>query len=317
MRAVRFHHTGDPDVLRVEEVPEPAAPTGDRILVRVEASSINGTDLGVRRGAAGPMMLGRSAFVPGFDISGVVLGCGPRVTAFAPGDRVAALLGHLGGGQAERVLLRQGRAARVPDGVAVSEAAALPLAGLTALQALYARARLGGRRSPRVLVNGASGGIGCFAVQLAALAGAHVTGTAGGAEKAAFVAGLGAEVVIDHRTQDVTALGARWDIVVDTPGLLPVDRVRPVLTDGGVLVTTRVLSAANLTALLTTPLHRATRATFVATAARSADLAHLLELVRTGRLRVPVDRTFPIAEAATAHRHAESGSVRGKVVLTL
>ena len=318
MRAVRFHHTGDPDVLSVEEVPEPAAPTGDRILVRVEASSINGTDLGIRRGAAGPVMLGRSPFAPGFDISGVVLGCGPRVTAFAPGDRVAALLGHRGGGQAERVLLRQGRAARVPDAVAVPEAAALPLAGLTALQALYARAGLGGRRSPRVLVNGASGGIGCFAVQLAALAGAHVTGTASGeAAKAAFVAGLGADVVIDHRTHDVTALGERWDVVVDTPGLLPVDRVRRVLTDGGVLVTTRVLSAANLTALLTAPLHRATRATFVATAARSADLAHLLELVRTGRLRVPVDRTFPIAEAATAHRYAESGSVRGKVVLTL
>ena len=109
MRAVRFARHGDPSVLRVDEVPEPREPTGDELLVRVDASSINGTDLGLRRGDAKLATWWRLPYVPGFDVAGEVLRCGPAVTAFSPGDRVMALLGHGGGGQAERVLLRQGR----------------------------------------------------------------------------------------------------------------------------------------------------------------------------------------------------------------
>jgi NADPH:quinone reductase-like Zn-dependent oxidoreductase len=313
MRAVRFPHPGDPSVLRVEEVADPAPPEGDRILVRVDASSLNGTDLGIRRDGA-PPVFGRHTQL-GFDVAGEVLACGPRVTAFEVGDRVAALLPHSGGGQAERVVLRQGRAAQVPDGVDALLAAAVPLAGLTALQALHRRAALRGRRDARVLVHGASGGIGAFAVQLAALAGAHVTGTASAAKRE-FVRSLGAAEVLGH--DEALASGVRYDVVLDTPGLLDVTAARALVADDGVLVTTRVVSASAARALVPAALRRSgPQFTFVATAGRSVDLAHLLELVRTGRLRVPIDRVVPMADIAEAHRLAESGGVRGKVVISI
>jgi NADPH:quinone reductase-like Zn-dependent oxidoreductase len=313
MRAVRFPRPGDPSVLRVEEVPDLAPPDGDRILVRVAASSVNGTDLAIRRHGA-PLVFSRGVGL-GFDVAGEVLACGPRVTAFEVGDRVAALLSHTGGGQAERVVLRQGRAARVPDGVDLLVAAAVPLAGLTALQALHGKAALRGRRGARVLVHGASGGIGGFAVQLALLAGAHVTGTASPG-KQDHVRVLGAHEVLGHG--EALASGAQYDVVFDTPGLLDPAAARAVLGDDGVFVTTRVVSAATARALAVGVVRRGgPRFAFVATSGRSADLAHLLMLVRAGRLRVPVDRVVPMADIAEAHRRAEDSDARGKVVISV
>ena len=313
--AVRFDHPGDASVLRVVEVPDPPPPADDRILLRVAASSVNGTDLGLRRGAPGAAVFG-PRLRPGFDVVGEVLRTGPAVTAFAVGDRVAALLPHSGGGQAEQVSVRQGRAARVPEEVATTDAAGLPLAGLTALQALFGRAGLGARPGARVLVHGASGGIGSFAVQLAPLSGAHVTGTAGPA-KHGFVRGLGAAEVLDSRSAAPGWGPGRWDVVLDTPGLLDPAAVRGMLAPDGVLVTTRVTSSRTARELVRTRVRRGPRFAFVATAARSQDLARLLELVRTGRLRVPVDRVFGLADIAGAHRHAEGGDARGKIVVTV
>jgi NADPH:quinone reductase-like Zn-dependent oxidoreductase len=316
MRAARFHRHGDPSVMRVDDVPPPRAATGDEILVRVLASSVNGTDLGLRRGLARLATVGRLPFLPGFDVAGEVVGCGPAVTAFVPGDRVMALLGHRGGGQAERVLLRQSRAAPVPRTASVEAAAALPLAGLTALQALHGEGALHTRPHARVLVNGASGGIGSYAVQLAKLAGARVTGVASGA-KLGFVRGLGADDVVDHRQQDVTGLGETFDVVLDATGKLTLDEVRPVLAGGGVLVSTRPISPDAVRALLPRSLRApGPRFAAVATRARSHDLARLAALVDDGRLTIPLDRTFPLAEIAAAHRHAET-DVRGKVVMAI
>lgn len=316
MLAARFRTFGDPSVLAVDEVAEPPEPTGDQLLVQVEASSVNGTDLGLRRGDLKIATVGRMPFVPGFDVAGHVLRCGPAVTAFAPGDRVMALLGHGGGGQAQRILLRQGRAARAPRSCSSAQAAALPLAGLTALQALYGKAALHTRRAPRVLVNGASGGIGSYAVQLAALAGARVTAVAR-SQTSSFVKGLGADDLIDYREQDATALGRHWDVIVDAPGRLAFGSARRALTDGGVLVSTRPLTRDALRGLAPTPLRRGTgRFATVMTRARSQDLARLAALVDGGQLRPPVTRTFPLAQVADAHRHAEGPAV-GKVVVTL
>lgn len=313
---MRFHTFGDPSVLRVEEVPAPGPPTGDRILVRVDASSVNGTDLGLRRGDLKIATLGRMPFVPGFDVAGEVIACGPGVTAFGPGDRVLALVGHGGGGQAEQILLRQGRAALAPASVTAVQAAALPLAGLTALQALYGRGGLAARRAPRVLVNGASGGIGCYGVQLAKLGGAHVTGVASGANLD-LVAELGADELIDRHTQDLAALDERWDIVLDAAGVLPLAVARPLVRAGGVVVSVRPISA-DAVRELARPWRRrdAVRFAAVRTAPRSQDLARLAALVDAGRLRPVVDRVFPVREVAAAHRHAEAG-VRGKVVVEL
>lgn len=315
MRALRFARTGDPSVLQVDEVQAPRPPVRDELLVAVRASSVNGTDLGLRRGELRVATLGRLPFVLGFDLAGEVLACGPQVTAFAPGDRVMALLGHGGGGAAEQVLLRQSRAARVPAALSDEQAAALPLAGLTALQALYGAGKLWGRpRQARVLVLGAAGGIGAYAVQLARLAGAHVTGTARAVQQP-FVRSLGVDALVDHRTQDVTTLGERWDVVLDSPGLHGLEQLRPALADDGALVSTRPLSLDAVRGLAPRPLRPAgPRLAGVMTKARSQDLAHLVALVESGRLVVPLDSVLPLDHADEAHRRAE-GDAAGKVVL--
>jgi NADPH:quinone reductase-like Zn-dependent oxidoreductase len=315
VRAVRLRRSGDQVLPQVVDVPEPPPPRGDQLLLRVEASSVNGTDLGML-GTGTSAALVRRVGRPGFDVAGEVLACGPQVTAFSPGDRVMALLGHSGGGLAERVVVPQEHAARVPATCSAAEAAALPLAGLTALQALYGRAALRARRSPRVLVVGASGGIGSFAVQLARLAGAHVTGVAGG-PRLDFVAGLGADELVDRHERDVLALGRRFDVVLDSPGLLSFGAARPLLADDGVFVSTRGVGRDAPREFLPARLRRRGPAfAAVRTSPRSADLAHLAALVDGGRLRPSVDRVFALAEAGDAYRHA-AGPATGKVVVTV
>lgn len=316
MRAVRFAVAGGPEVLEIDDVPEPPAPTGDQLLVRVEAASVNGTDLGLRRGGLRLFTAGRMPFVLGFDLVGQVVARGPQVTAFGLGDRVVALLGHGGGAQAELVLVRQGRAALAPQTVSAAEAATLPLAGLTALQALYQHGHLGALRPPaRVLVLGASGGIGSFAVLLAKRESAHVTALASG-PKLGYVQRLGADEVLDYRTHDLAPLDGRWDIVLDASGLHPFARLRALLRPDGVAVSTRPLGRDALRLLDPTRQRRRPRYAAVMTKARSQDLTRLVTLVDRGELRSVLDRTFPLEAAADAHRWAET-SVTGKVVLTL
>lgn len=315
MLAVRFAELGEPSVLHVDEVAGPGRPTADQLLVQVAASSVNGTDLGLRRGEVKAATWGRMPFTPGFDLAGEVVQCGPRVTAFAPGDQVMALLGHRGGGQAERVLVPQGRAALAPRSCSPVEAAALPLAGLTALQALHRQAGLGARaRGTRVLVIGASGGIGSFAVQLAKRAGAHVTAVASG-PKLAFAAGLGADDLLDYRRTDLAASPQRWDVILDCPAQHRFSGLRHLLAPNGVMVSTRPISVDGLRPVVPPPFRRDSRHwAAVATRARSQDLAHLAVLVDRGELRPNVHRSYRMAQAAEAHRHAEGDAV-GKVVL--
>lgn len=322
MVAVRvgcFAEFGDATVMRVEHRADPGRPRASQLLVAVEASSVNGTDLGLRRGDLPPVTWGRMPFVPGFDLAGRVLAVGPAVTAFSPGDRVAALLPHRGGGLAEQVLVEQDRAARVPDEVSAADAAALTLAGLTALQALHRQGRLRERTGPggrpaRVLVSGAAGGIGSFAVQLAALEGAEVTGTTSRG-KVAWVRDLGTHRVLDRRAEDLDAQLADagpFELVLDAAGRSRHRELAPHLAPGGTVVSVRPLHPDVLRSL------RPGRADFTAvrTAARSADLAHLVHLVATGRLRVPVEHVVRLDDVAHAHHLAEAEG-RGKVVVDL
>ncbi|WP_448608448.1 NAD(P)-dependent alcohol dehydrogenase [Geodermatophilus sp. URMC 60] len=310
MRLVRAGGSVAPGVV---EVPRPAAPARTEVLVRVAASSVNGTDLGLLRGGRLFRALSGGRVAPGFDVAGEVVACGPAVTGFAVGDRVMALIGHTGGGMAELVLLPQHRVARAPRTIDLEEAAGIPLAGLTALQALHGRAALSARVAPRVLVVGAAGGIGAYAVQLARFAGAHVTAVADPA-RADFVRDLGAHVVVDRGRDDVLGGGRQWDVVLDAPGALRFAAVRPSLSRGGVLVSTRPLSPDTVRGLR--PGH-GPRATAVATRRSPVDLAHLAHLVDTARLRVPLDRVVALEDVASGLEHAGSGRLRGKVVVSL
>lgn len=310
---------------RVNGVPEPVItqtsdllePTGAEVVVKVSASSINGSDINLRH-ATGLMAVITSRTAPGFDIAGHVVACGEEVTAFEVGDRVMGLLDHSGGGQSDYVVMAQRRLALVPVDLTDVAAAALPLAGLTALQALRTRGHLRAGRGGKVLINGAAGGIGSFAVQLAKLSGAHVTAVTSG-DRHGYLRGLGADHTLDR--DDVTTLrsGQDFDLVLDVPGVLRFTSVRAALNSHGVLVSTRPITTDALR--LVRPSRRSgspsPRFAAVTTKASSQDLSYLTRLVREGRLSVPIDAVFALAEASAAYAHAESGEVKGKVVLTL
>ncbi len=313
MQTIQVEERGGQRAAVMADVARPAPPEGDDVVIRVVASSVNGTDLQVLRGAI-PRLPGSGPTRLGFDVAGVVIARGPRVTAFDDGDPVIALLGHGGGGQSDEVAVAQRQVAFAPTSVPLEHAAALPLAGLTALQALSHTA-LHRRSRPRVLVMGAAGGIGAFAVQLAALAGARVTAAATG-DRAEFLRDLGADEAVDPRDADPVASSEGWDVVMDAPAVLRFADVAPHLRRHGVMVSTRPLAADSVHAIL--PRRRgAPRLALVTTRASSGDLARLARLVDSGRLRIPLDGVFPRDDVALAHARVTSGDVRGKVVLSL
>lgn len=312
MRAVRLERAGTSVLPRVVEVAAPGPPAGTEVLVRVAGSSVNGSDLGLLHGGRLFRALGGRRVAPGFDLAGEVVACGPAVTGFVVGDRVMGLIGHTGGGMTELVTVPQRRLARAPRTIELGAAAAIPLAGLTALQALHGRAALHVRAAPRVLVVGAAGGIGAYAVQLARLAAAHVTAVADAA-RADFLRDLGADVVLDREDGFLDG-DTTWDVVLDAPGALRFAGVRRALTDDGVLVSTRPLTPDTVRGLRP---GAGPRVTAVATRRSPVDLAHLAHLVDTGRLRVPLDRTVDLDGVASALQHAGSGQVRGKVVVSV
>lgn len=311
MRAARYTSFGPAaSAIGLEQIATPV-PASDEVLIRVAASSINGTDLFLRE-ASGPMRLAtKLPFTPGFDVAGVVAACGPNVTAFAVGDRVYALLGHRGGGTAEYALARQSHVAIAPTSVTLEAAAAVPLSGLTALQALRGVAGL--RRGQRVLIYGASGGIGAFAVQLAKIFGAHVAGV-GRAEKLEFIAQMGADQVFD-REVGISAMERDWDVVLDAAPALSFDDVEPLLTASGVMVSVRPIPSG-LAEVRGLARRSGRRWAAVRTAERGLDLAYLARLIDRQALRVPVDRTFALEELVAAHQYAEGSAVKGKVIVT-
>ncbi|MFC5814346.1 NADP-dependent oxidoreductase [Nonomuraea harbinensis] len=306
MRAMRQAAWGEAEAMALVEVEEPVPVFGE-VLVRVMAAGVNPVDVFTRRGQAYNRVLDLP-FVNGWDVAGTVVRTGYGTTRFRPGDRVFGMpwFPRAAGCHAEYVTAPARHFARMPEGLGFTEAAALPLAGLTAWQMLTEVAAVA--PGQRVLVSGAAGGVGHLAVQIAKARGAHVTGTASPA-KHAFVRGLGADEVIDH-----TTVARDMDVVVQMfggeAGLRALECVRP----GGILVSGQ--------AAWTPGLHEragelGVRAAGYLVDPDGAGLDALAGLVAEGRLKVHVDAVFPLAEAAEAHDLLGSGRTRGKVVLAV
>jgi NADPH:quinone reductase-like Zn-dependent oxidoreductase len=320
MRAVTFRRYGPPDVLRVERVPVPT-PRAGWVLVRVEAVTVGAADCAMR--AADPFVARFASglrrprqVVLGSELAGEVVAVGAGVTRPRVGDRVAGAAGIEMGGYAELACLPADGVAIVPDGITAADAVAITEGGLTALPFLRDHAKL--RPGQRVLVNGASGGVGSSAVQLAKALGATVTGVCSGAN-VDLVRSLGADEVIDYERQDFTAARGSWDVVFDTVGKSSFRRARGALAPGGIYLTT-VPTAAIMTQLVTTR-WRSRRAGIAFTGLRqprdkAKDVAHLLELAATGVIRAVIERRYPLEEAAEAHRYVDTGHKRGAVILT-
>jgi NADPH:quinone reductase-like Zn-dependent oxidoreductase len=278
--------------------------------VRVAAAGVNPVDWKVRRRGG---FLGQPPFAVGWDVAGVVEEVGFGVTRFAPGDRVFGMprFPQEAAAYAEYVTSPSRQLARIPEGLSFVEAAALPLAGLTAWQALVETADV--QPGQRVLILGAAGGVGHLAVQIAKARGAYVAGTAR-AEKHAFLAELGADETVDYTREPVEERVRDADIVLDLVGDESSPRVLPCLRDGGIFIA--VPSGAGVGELRELAEGRV-RVTGILVEPDRVGMEALAELAATGALRPHVSRTFPLEDAARAHELGETGRTRGKLVLTV
>jgi NADPH:quinone reductase-like Zn-dependent oxidoreductase len=299
MRAVVMHETGDPDVLRHDEVERPEPDDGE-VLINVCAASVNPIDWKYRRGLAEKQL----PAVLGSDVSGTVEES--RAEGFAEGDDVFGFASS--GGYAEFATAPAALIARKPVGVTHQQAAALPVAGLTAWQALFDRAGL--ERGGAALIAGAAGGVGHLAVQFAKLAGARVIGT-GSSRNRDFVLGLGADEYVDYTQQDVAEAVSGVDVAFDTVGGETTPTLVPTVREGGILVT---IAAAPPTEAAQ---ERGVRAELLVMSPSAEQLARIADLVATGDVHVELAAVIPLREVQRAHELSESGHTRGKIVLTV
>jgi NADPH:quinone reductase-like Zn-dependent oxidoreductase len=309
MRAVRQTALGGPEVLELTDVPRPD-PRPTEVLVRVTAAGVNPVDWKTRlRGG----FLGEPPFTVGWDVAGVVESLGFGVTRFEPGDRVFGMprFPREAAAYAEYVTSPSRQLARIPEGLGDVEAAALPLAGLTAWQALVDTAAV--RRGYRVLILAAAGGVGHLAVQIAKHRGAYVIGTARSA-KHAFLASLGADEVVDYTTEAVEERVGDADVLVDLVGGETVAHALGAVRDGGLCVT--MASGAGVDALRERGGGRVRVAGMLVEPDR-AGMEAIASLAAERALRPHVAQTFPLAEAARAHQLSEEGRMQGKLVLTV
>jgi NADPH:quinone reductase-like Zn-dependent oxidoreductase len=324
MRAVVQDTYGSPDVLELRDIAKPV-PTDDEVLVRVRAA---GVDPGVWHLMTGRPYLVRAmgyglrepkVGVRGRDVAGRVEAVGTNVTQVQPGDEV---FGIGEGSFAEYVRARADKLAPKPANLSFEQAAAVPISGLTALQALRDTGQV--QPGQTVLIIGAAGGVGTFAVQLAKAFGAQVTGVAS-TTKVDLVRSLGAEEVIDYTRQDFAGGVRRWDLIVDTAGRRSLSQLRRALAHRGTLVIVggegggrwlggfdrQILRAPLLSALVRQRLRP------LVSKERREDLLVLKELIEAGKVRSVIDRTYPLSEVPEAIRYLEEGHARGKVVITV
>jgi NADPH:quinone reductase-like Zn-dependent oxidoreductase len=308
MRAVTQDALGGPEVLKVSELERPS-PGLSQVLVRVHAAGVNPTDWKHR---AHRIFLGPPPFVLGWDVSGVVEETGFGVTLFKPGDEVFGMLPypHGVGSHAEYAVGPARAFTLKPGGIDHVQAGALPLAGLTAWQALAETARV--EPGQRVLVHAAAGGVGHVAVQVAKALGAHVTGTAS-AGRHAMLRSLGADVLIDYRTTDFAVAAGEFDVVLDSVGGDYPARSLRTLRRGGALVSLLPIPAD----VAAEAARLRIRAEVVLVEADRAGMSAIAGLVTGGQLRPVIAATFPLADAADAHALGDTGHVAGKLVLTM
>lgn len=325
MRAIVWRRYGPPEGLRLEEVPTPT-PKDEEVRIAVRATTAAAGDCELRglRGSLGLRILLRMLMgvsnpggrILGQELAGEVESVGRKVTRFEVGDPVFGTTGFRFGAYAELVCLRErgggGALARLPAGVSFEQAAALPTGGLEALHFLR---RAGDLRGRRLLINGAGGGIGVLAVQLAKHLGAEVTAV-DRTEKLGMLRSIGADRVIDHTQQDFTRLGDSYQVVFDVVGSTRFADTLGVLEPGGRYLLGNPRLANRARGVWTSARGRTT-VTAGTASHRPEDLDHLGELATHGAVRAIIDRTFPLEQVAEAHRWVESGRVCGKVVITV
>jgi NADPH:quinone reductase-like Zn-dependent oxidoreductase len=322
MKAIVCTEYGPPDVLKLEEVHKPT-PGEDEVLVKVQAASVTYSTLMMIKGEPfvgrlmGQGLLKPKLNIPGADIAGRVEAVGANVKQFQPGDEVYGDLSRCGkGGYAEYVCAPEKAFAPKPANLSFAEAAAVPEAGLVALQAVRDKGQI--KAGQKVLIYGASGGIGTFAVQIARYFGAEVTGVCS-TRNLEMVRSIGADHVIDYTKEDFTQNGQQYDLIVATAGYRSIFDYKRALRHDGIYVSTGGTMAQTFQALLLGPFVSMSGGKKLGAmlVVPNKDLAFMTDLIEAGNVKPVIDRCYPLSEAVEAMRYYEKGHARGKVVITM
>ncbi len=322
MKAIVYHHYGPPDVLEWAEIEKPAAGNNE-VLVRVRAASANPLDWHFLRGT--PYFVRAQAGLRrpkiirlGVDLAGQVEAVGKNVTQFQPGDEV---FGASRGAFAEYVCASADALALKPVNLTFEQAAAVPVAGFTAMQGLRDKGRI--QPAQKILINGAAGGVGTFAVQIAKSFGADVTGVCS-TRNVELVRSIGADQVIDYTQEDFTRSGQRYALIFDSVGNQPLSACRRALTPAGTLVLVGGPDKGRWLGPMTRMLKAAVLSRFVSQNLvpllahfRKDDLVVMRELLEAGKVTPVIDRCYPLREVPEAIRYLEEGHARGKVIITM
>lgn len=310
MKAAQINEYGEPSVIKISEVEKPS-PKESQVLVEVHASSLNPFDSSVRAGRVKDKMPLELPVTLGGDIAGVVVELGAGVDNVAVGDKVygqAAVFGGNSGAFAEYAATKSGQVAKAPQNLDFKQAASLPLVGVSALQALTEEIKL--KSGQKVFIHGGSGGIGSIAIQIAKNIGAYVATTATG-EQIDVVKKLGANEVIDYKSQDFVEALRDYDAVFDTVGGDDFTKSLNILKKGGIAVSMNAnADEAKVKELGVTAIHHSTKV-------NTADLDKLRELVEAGDIKPQVGKVFPLEQIVEAFEARESGSAQGKVVIDI
>ena len=323
MKAIVHRCYGSPDVIRYEDLPRPA-PADNEILVKVQAASVNPLDWHYLEGTPYLLRIEAGFGTPddprlGVDFAGTVEAVGKNISRFKPGDEV---FGGKFGALAQYIVVREERAVALkPASVTHEQAAAVAIAGVTALQALRDKGHI--RAGQNVLINGASGGVGTFAVQIAKSFGANVTGVCS-TRNVELVRSIGADHVIDYSREDFTRGAQRYDLIVDNVGTHSLLEYKRVMNPGGILVMIGSTTPGNWFGWLSQPLQAWVLSPFtsqkfagILAELNKDDLGWLAELMQSGKLTPVIDRTYKLSDSAEALRYLENGHARGKVVVAV
>ncbi len=327
MRAAIIHQFGNPEVLTVvTDYPEPNVQE-NQVVIRVHAAGVNPLDWHTRRGELQLIRGKKFPMILGNDVAGVVVQRGRKVTQFQEGDQVYGMIDPNSslswtkftqcGAYAELAVTREETLARKPDSLSYEEAAAIPLACLTAYQALLRKARL--QPGDTILINGASGGVGVFAVQLAKAWGATVTAVCSESNRE-LVAQLGADTIINYQKEHITDLQEQFDCIYDVAVTTSFSQCRHLLTERGVFIS-NLVNPFNLASSWLFPVLRVVGCrkynTFAFVVPSGADLQAISLMIQEQRLRPIIDTVYALHEIREAHKYSESGHVRGKIVVNI
>ncbi|KAI9077721.1 hypothetical protein K1719_040327 [Acacia pycnantha] len=323
MHAVRYHgYGGGPSALKHEQVPIPT-PNKNEVLIKVEASSINPFDWKVQKGMLWPILPPKLPYIPGVDVAGEVVEVGSGVIKFKPGDKVVAAVNVLNGGSlAEFAVIKESVTASRPPEIPASECAGLPVAGLTAHQALQsAGIKLDGSSERKnILVTAASGGVGHYAVQLAKLGNTHVTATCG-ARNLKLVKSLGADEVIDYKTPDGAVLksasGKKYDAVIHCAMGIPWSTFEPNLSNNGKVIDISPSASALMTFALKKLTFSKKQLVPLFLIPRGENLQYLVDLVKNGKLKTVIDSKYPLNNVEEAWARSVDGHATGKIIVEL